>query len=163
MGYRAFGRTGWRINEISFGTWQLGGQWGAVDDAESVASLRRAYDAGINLVDTAQMYGTGHSESIVGRSLRNRPDDAVRVATKVQPLQWPGAEETTPAMSTLYTDSHLRASVEGSLKRLGRDRIDLLQLHCWSPDGVRDRDWLDTLHVLRREGKIHRIGVSDRK
>lgn len=74
--YRRFGRTGWSVSRISFGAWQLGGQWGPVDDKESVAALLTAYDAGVNFVDTAQMYGAGHSEAIVGRSLRAWNDES---------------------------------------------------------------------------------------
>ena len=70
MQYRNFGRTGWNVSEISFGAWQIGGQWGRVDDEESIATLLEAYRLGINFVDTAEFYGAGHSEEVIGESLR---------------------------------------------------------------------------------------------
>jgi aryl-alcohol dehydrogenase-like predicted oxidoreductase len=128
MHYRTFGRTGWNVSEISFGAWQLGGQWGAVDDEESIAALLEAYDKGINFVDTAELYGAGHSEEVRGR----------------------------------YPEWHLREGVDLALTRLGVERLDLLQLHCWLADGIHNLDWLETLNALRVEGKIDKIGVSIR-
>jgi len=161
--YRRFGRSGWEVSEISFGAWQLGGQWGPVDDEESVSTLLTAYEEGVNFVDTAQMYGSGHSEKIVGRSLHEWGDsNPVYVATKAQPVKWPDVGDDDPKFAALYPDGYLVEQVEGSLRRLDVERIDLFQLHCWAPDGMRNPDWLETLHRLRDEGKIDRIGVSIR-
>lgn len=161
--YRQFGRSGWEISEISFGAWQLGGQWGPVDDEESVSTLLAAYEAGVNFVDTAQMYGSGHSETVVGRSLREwAGPDPVYVATKAQPVKWPDVADDDPKFAALYSDEYLVEQVEGSLRRLGVERIDLFQLHCWAPDGMRNLDWFETLTRLRDEGKIDRIGASIR-
>lgn len=157
---REFGRTGWQISEIAFGAWQLGGQWGPVDDDESVRALLDSYELGINFVDTAEMYGSGHSEEVVGRSLRAWSGERVRVATKVQPTAWPHPSVDDPDIAQGYPPDYLRAEVEQSLRRLGVERLDLLQLHCWMPGGLADRGWLDTLHTLRDEGKLDRIGVS---
>ena len=161
--YRRFGRSGWEVSEISFGAWQLGGQWGPVNDEESVSTLLAAYEAGVNFVDTAQMYGAGHSEAIVGRSLREwTGHDPIYVATKAQPVQWPSVDDDDPDFAELYPSDYLVEQVEGSLRRLGVERIDLYQLHCWAPDGLRNLDWLETLGRLRDQGKIDRIGVSIR-
>lgn len=160
MQYRDFGRTGWRVSEISYGGWQLGGQWGDVDDDASIRSLLHAYERGVNFVDTAEMYGEGHSEEVIGRSLRRWTGDKIYVATKSQPTSWPTPSEDHPSMSGRYPGWHLRANVERSLKRLGVDRIDLFQLHGWFPDGARHLDWLETLNDLRLEGKIDKLGVS---
>lgn len=160
--YRAFGRTGWNISEISFGAWQLGGQWGAVDDQESLKALRESYESGVNFVDTAQMYGVGHSETIVGQSLKNWHGSEIKVATKAQPVQWPSVDNADPKYAELYPTDYLIGQVEGSLKRLGVDRIDLYQLHCWAPDGMRNLDWYEALQKMREEGKIDKIGVSIR-
>lgn len=157
---RPFGSTGWEISEVSFGAWQLGGQWGPVDDEASVRALLDAYERGINFVDTAEMYGSGHSEEVVGRSLRQWQGEKVYVATKVQPPQWPHPSVDDPDIAAAYPPEYLRAQAEQSLRRLGVDRIDLFQLHCWMPGGMRDRGWLDTLHELQAEGKVDRIGVS---
>jgi len=157
---RPFGRTGWDISEVAFGAWQLGGQWGPVDDGASVRALLDAYERGINFVDTAEMYGSGHSEEVVGRSLREWTGERVRVATKVQPIRWPDPTENDPAIGVAYPSGYLRGQVEASLRRLGVDRLDLIQLHCWMPSGLEDRDWLDTLLAMREEGTVDRIGVS---
>lgn len=157
---RPFGRTGWDISEVSFGAWQLGGQWGPVDDDASVRTLIDAYEQGINFVDTAEMYGSGHSEEVVGRSLREWKGERVYVATKIQPTAWPHPSVHDPDIAVAYPREYIRAQAEQSLRRLGVERIDLLQLHCWMPSGMQDRGWLDALHELRAEGKIDRIGVS---
>lgn len=157
---RSFGRTGWEISEVAFGAWQLGGQWGPVDDHASVRTLLDAYELGINFVDTAQMYGLGHSEEVVGRSLKQWRGERVYVATKVQPTAWPAPSAADPDIVESYPAQYLRDNVEQSLQRLGVERLDLIQLHCWMPGGMADRGWLDTLHALRDEGKIDRIGVS---
>jgi len=157
---RPFGRTGWDISEVAFGAWQLGGQWGAVDDDASVRALLDSYELGINFVDTAQMYGLGHSEEVVGRSLREWSGERIYVATKVQPVAWPHPSVDDPDIAAGYPAAYLRDNVEQSLRRLGVERLDLIQLHCWMPGGLVDRGWLDTLHALRDEGKLDRIGVS---
>lgn len=157
---RPFGRTGWDISEVSYGAWQLGGQWGHVDDDASVRSLLTAYESGINFVDTAQMYGSGHSEEVIGRSLREWSGERIYVASKVQPPQWPHPSVDDPDIAAAYRPEYLRDQAEQSLRRLGVDRIDLYQLHCWMPSGMRDLAWLESLHELRGEGKIDRIGVS---
>jgi aryl-alcohol dehydrogenase-like predicted oxidoreductase len=160
--YRGFGRTDWQVSEIAFGGWQLGGDWGTVDDAESIRTLHHAYDSGINFVDTAELYGNGHSEEVIGESLRQWRGSKIYVATKVQPTVWPDADEDHPLMRGRYPAWHLRSAVEGSLRRLGVERIDLFQLHGWFADGVQALDWLETLNRLRLEGKIDQIGVSIR-
>lgn len=162
MQYREFGRTGWNVSEISFGAWQLGGQWGPVDDEESIGTLLEAYAQGINFVDTAELYGAGHSESVVGESLRRWDGEKIYVATKIQPTVWPQADEDAPLMGGRYPEWHLRRGVEFALSRLGVERLDLLQLHGWLADGVNNLDWLETLNALRIEGKVDKIGVSIR-
>jgi aryl-alcohol dehydrogenase-like predicted oxidoreductase len=162
MQYRAFGRTGWQVSEIAFGAWQLGGDWGHVDDEASIDTLLYAFEHGINFVDTAELYGRGHSETVVGEALRRWKGDKVYVATKAQPTMWPDPDDERALMRGRYPDWHLRANVENSLRRLGVERIDLFQLHCWIASGVQSLDWLETLNQLRVEGKIDQIGVSIR-
>jgi aryl-alcohol dehydrogenase-like predicted oxidoreductase len=162
MRYRTFGRTGWNISEIGFGAWQIGGEWGKVDDNASVATLLHAFEKGINFVDTAEMYGRGHSETVIGRALKEWRGGKIFVATKTQPLRWPDADDDRPEMRGRYPAWHLRANVEASLKRLGVERLDLFQLHCWMPDGLVALDWLETINTLRQEGKIDHVGVSIR-
>jgi len=158
--YRAFGRTGWRVSEIGFGGWQLGGQWGKQDDGASVATLLHAFERGINFVDTAELYGSGHSETVIGRALREWTGGKIYVATKAQPIRWPDPDDDAPHMRGRFPQWYLRDNIEKSLTRLGVERIDLYQLHSWMPDGLLSLDWLETLNALRLEGKIDRIGVS---
>ena len=160
MRYRALGRTGWNISEIGFGAWQIGGDWGAVDDAQSVDTLLYAFEQGINFVDTAELYGKGHSEEVIGRALKLWRGRKIYVATKAQPIRWPTPTDDAPQMRGRFPAWYLRECVEGSLKRLGVERLDLFQLHSWSPCGLQELDWLETLNVLRHEGKIDKIGVS---
>ncbi len=162
MKYRQFGRTGWQVSEIAFGGWQLGGDWGLVDDAESIKTLHHAYERGINFVDTAELYGSGHSEEVIGESLRQWRGDKIYVATKVQPTVWPNPDDEHPIMRGRYPAWHLRTAVDASLRRLGVDRLDLLQLHGWFRSGTDELDWLETLNALRAAGKIDQIGVSIR-
>lgn len=160
MQFRNFGRTGWQVSEIAFGAWQLGGEWGAVDDEHSIRTLHHAFGRGINFVDTAQSYGNGHSEEVVGRALAQWDGNRIYVATKVPPQPWPDPNDDAPVMLGRYPDSYLRESVEGSLRRLGVERLDLLQLHSWTPSGLDDLGWYETLTDLQQQGKIDQIGVS---
>jgi aryl-alcohol dehydrogenase-like predicted oxidoreductase len=162
MHYRTFGRTGWQVSEIAFGAWQLGGDWGPTDDDESIDTLLYAFEQGINFVDTAELYGRGHSEAVIGEALRRWRGDKIYVATKAQPTVWPDPDDDHAVMRGRYPSWHLRSNVEQSLRRLGVDRIDLFQLHCWIPAGVEELDWLETLNALRAEGKVDQIGVSIR-
>jgi aryl-alcohol dehydrogenase-like predicted oxidoreductase len=158
--YRSFGRTGWQVSEIGFGGWQLGGQWGKVDDTASIDTLHYAFEKGINFVDTAELYGDGHSETVIGQALKAWRGSKVYVASKVRPIQWPRPDDDNPQMSGRFPDWYIRENVEKSLKRLQTERIDLFQLHSWTPNATEELDWLETLNALRREGKIDRIGIS---
>lgn len=160
MRYRTFGRTGWQVSEIGFGAWQIGGTWGKVDDAASIRTLLHAFENGINFVDTAELYGAGHSETVIGKALRQWRGGKIFVATKAQPTVWPNPDDAAPQMRGRFPEWHLRANVEASLNRLGVERIDLYQLHSWGPTGHRELDWLETLNDLRVEGKIDQIGIS---
>lgn len=162
MQYRAFGRTAWQVGEVGFGAWQVSGDWGRVDDDASVDTLLHAYELGVNFVDTAQLYGLGHSEEVVGRSLREWRGGKVYVATKIQPIVWPDPADPDPDMRGRYPGWYVREGTEAALRRLGVERIDLMQLHCWIEDGLTSLDWLETLNDLRNQGKIDHIGVSIR-
>ena len=160
MKYRCFGRTGWQISEIGFGAWQLGGDWGRVDGEASIDTLHYAFDKGINFVDTAELYGNGHSETVIGQALKQWQGHKIYVATKARPVVWPPPDDDAPQMRGRFPEWYLRASIEKSLQRLGVERIDLFQLHSFMPSGLVELDWLEALMQLRREGKVDRIGVS---
>lgn len=155
-----FGRTGWQVSALTFGAWQLGGTWGAVSEADGTAALLAAFDHGINFVDTAAAYGKGRSEEIVGKAMRMRANQDVRVATKVLPLGGTQGQVDFDTIRGQYPAQYLRDAVEASLKRLGRDCIDLLQLHLWIEDGVHELEWLAPLQRMVEEGKIRWLGVS---
>ena len=128
MRYRPFGRLGWQVSEIGFGTWGMGG-WSGSDDAESLAAMERAAALGCNFFDTALAYGMGKSEHLLGKILRYHTGERIYVATKVPPknLKWPG-RASTPASEAFPAD-HIRSCTEKSLRHLGVERIDLQQLH----------------------------------
>lgn len=118
MKYRVFGRTGWQVSEIGFGAWQIGGDWGAVDDRQSIDTLLYAYEQGVNFVDTAELYGKGRSETVIGRSLKEWKGSKIFVATKAQPIVWPSPDDHNPDMRGRYPRWYLRE------RRLERIPID---------------------------------------
>lgn len=159
MRYRELGRSGLSVSEIGYGAWGIGrGGWKGATEVESLRALHRAVDLGVNFVDTARGYG--ESERIVGRAVRERSRDEVRVATKVPPKHGnvPVPDGLDPA--EVFPGRHIRESLETSLRTSGLDRFDLLQLHAWSDDWVGRGDWLETVAELKREGKIRWFGVS---
>ena len=158
--YRKLGRTGLRVSEIGYGAWGIGGaQWGGADDDESIRALGRAIDLGLNFVDTALAYGSGHSERVVGKVVRERRE-TVFVATKVPPKNgiWPAPDGL--AVEEVFPGDHVRGCAERSLANLGLDAIDLLQLHVWSDEWAGRGDLLETVDELRSEGKIRFFGIS---
>jgi aryl-alcohol dehydrogenase-like predicted oxidoreductase len=142
------------VSRIGLGTWAIGGwMWGGSDEAQSIATIRDAVARGINLIDTAPVYGFGHSEEIVGRALVGIRDQAV-IATKVA-LEWSDGKvyrNSTPA--------RIRTEIEDSLRRLRTDRIDLYQVH-WPDPLVPIDETARELEKLRTEGKVLAIGVSN--
>lgn len=153
MEYRDLGRTGWQISTISFGAWGIGGDvWGHTDDEESMRSLHRAIDLGVNFIDTADVYGDGHSERLVGRLLRERSDRII-VATKA-------GRRLSPHTAAGYDRANLTAFVERSLTNLGTDALDLLQLHCPPPDVYEMPEVFGVLDDLVSAGKLRFYGVS---
>ncbi len=160
MKYRSFGRLNWQVSEIGFGAWAIGGSWGTQDDAESLRALHRALDLGCNFIDTAQGYGDGRSERLIGQALKERKGERVYVATKVPPR--PGAWPPTPydKIEERFPEAYLRERVEGSLKNLGVEALDILQLHTWTRAWNRNPAALETLRALQKEGKLLGIGIS---
>jgi aryl-alcohol dehydrogenase-like predicted oxidoreductase len=160
MYYRKLGRTGLEVSEIGFGAWGIGkGMWvGASDDA-SVKALHRAFDLGLNFVDTALRYGDGHSEKLVGTAIKERSEQ-IYVASKVPPMngQWP-AQRGVPAEQT-FPARHVIACTEESLRNLGLEQIDVQQFHVWSDEWVDKGDWLKAIQDLKEQGKIRHFGVS---
>lgn len=155
MQYRELGRTGWKVSTVSFGAWAIGGSWGSVDDRESLAALHRSIDLGVNLIDTADVYGDGRSERLVAR-LRKERKETIYVATKA-------GRRLDPHLAGGYNRENLTAFVERSLKNLDTEAIDLLQLHC-PPTGVYYMpETFGALDQLVQAGKLRHYGVSVEK
>lgn len=158
MRYRRLGRTGFRVSEIGFGAWGIGKKmWIGAEDVESLRALHEAVDLGVNFIDTALVYGDGHSERLVGKFLRQRTE-RVYVATKVSPRnrRWPAQGRLEEA----FPSDYIVRSTEASLRNLQVERIDLQQLHVWNPAWIHDDSWCETLLRLRDEGKVAHFGVS---
>lgn len=155
MDYRDFGRTGWKVSEISFGAWAIGSAWGHVEDSDSLAALNKALDLGINLIDTADVYGDGHSEQLIAR-LRKERKEPFYVITKA-------GRRLDPHTAAGYNKTNLTAFVERSLKNLEVEALDLVQLHC-PPTPVYYRpEVFAALDDLVKAGKIKFYGVSVEK
>lgn len=157
MKYARLGMSGLEVSRIAFGTWQLGGEWGTFDDREAIAAIRRARELGITVFDTAQAYGFGACERVLGRALRDdltRRRDELVIATKG------GLRMTGDGLVRDSSPGWLRHGVEDSLRTLGVDHIDLYQVHWPDPD-VPFHDTAATLQSLVDEGKIRHVGVSN--
>jgi aryl-alcohol dehydrogenase-like predicted oxidoreductase len=159
MKYRRFGRTNWKVSEIGYGMWGMGG-WTGSDDAESLASLQRAVELGCNFFDTAWAYGDGHSERLLARLLRQNPEVKLYTATKILPknLRWPSRRDFT--LDDCYPPEHIEEYVHRSLENLEVECIDLIQFHTWEDSWLEDERWVRKLEQLRQAGKILAAGIS---
>ncbi len=152
MEMRRLGKTGYDVSVIGFGAWAIGGDWGHVDDTVALGALHAAVDAGVNFIDTADVYGNGHSERLVAQLCRER-DEHLVVATK--------AGRRAPAQSVAaYTPENLEAWIDRSREYLERDRLDLVQLHCPPTDLYYHPEVFAALDDLVAAGKIAHYGVS---
>ncbi|QDS87297.1 General stress protein 69 [Rosistilla ulvae] len=159
MQYRQLGHAGPQVSEIGFGGWALGGQWGAQDDADSIAALHRAIDLGVNFIDTAAGYGEGRSERVIAQVAKER-SEPLFIATKTPPADGPWPPSPYCAWQDRYSANYLRENIEQRLRNLQTERIDLLQLHTWTRAWNDDPQPLLVLRKLREEGKIGMIGIS---
>src|SRR5256885_2293709 len=162
MNYRTLGQTGLKVSEISFGAWAIGGTseaagtqwgWGETPEAEAIAAIRRARELGVNFFDTADVYGNGRSEEVLGKALSSEWDK-VFVASKVGNVVRNGVGGKD------WSRQHIVSSCEASLQRLKKDVIDLYQLHNPDEHDIRKGDWPETLELLQKQGKIRWYGVS---
>jgi len=160
MKYRVLGRTGIQVSEIGYGSWGIGkALWQGAEDDESLRALHRAVDLGLNFIDTALVYGDGHSEGLVGRVVRERKE-RLTVASKIPPKnsRWPARPETK--LSDAFPYDHIIKSTETSLKNLGLDAIDVQQFHVWMDDWANEQEWKDAIAKLKEQGKIRFFGIS---
>jgi aryl-alcohol dehydrogenase-like predicted oxidoreductase len=154
MKYRELGRTGWKVSEISFGAWAIGSMWGSVDEKESMAALHKALDVGINFFDTADVYGDGRSERLLGR-LRKERKETFHIATKA-------GRRLVEHTAEGYNRENLTRFVEDSLRNLQMDCLDIVQLHCPPNKVYYTPETFEALEGLVKAGKIRHYAVSVR-
>ncbi len=160
MHYRKLGRTNFDVSEIGYGAWGIGGAlWQGSKDDESLAALRRAIELGLNFIDTALAYGDGHSETLVGRVVKDA-GTRIYVATKVPPknLLWPAKPGI--GIAQVFPYDYIVGATERSLRNLGMETVDLQQLHVWNPDWIEQDEWRRAFEDLKRSGKVLAVGVS---
>jgi aryl-alcohol dehydrogenase-like predicted oxidoreductase len=155
MEYRRLGKTGYQISAIGFGAWAIGADWGSVDDADSLAALHAAADAGVNFIDTADAYGDGHSEQLIGRFLKERSGERIYVATKMGRRVEPIMENLTPEAFTAWT--------RRSRDNLDVETLDLLQVHCPPTQFFYHPELFAAMDDLVAEGVMAHYGVSVEK
>jgi len=154
MEYRTLGKTKLKVSVVGFGCWAMGGGWGKRDDKNATAAVGRALDLGINFFDTADTYGLGHSEEVLGKALGNRRKEAI-IATKFG-LHW----DENGSLYRSGSRHHIMHAIEGSLKRLKTDYIDLYQVH-WPDLNTPFETTMKALKELLKSGKVRYIGVSN--
>lgn len=156
MRHRKFGRTGFTTTDIGFGAWQIGGAWGDVSEADGRAALNAALDAGMSFIDTADVYGDGRSEKIIADVLKDRGGQRPMIATKA-------GRRLSPHVADGYTKANLEGFIDRSLKNLGVERLDLVQLHCPPTDVYYRPEVFQALDEIKAAGKIANYGVSVEK
>lgn len=155
MKYRIFGKTNWKVSEVGLGTWALGGGWGRVSESDAIGVLEKAIERDINFFDTADVYGDGKSEQLIGQVLKST-DQKIYVATKF-------GRRLDPHVSSGYTKDNLERFLDRSLGNLGVDTIDLIQLHCPPIDLYYKPEVFEALDSFVEQGKIQHYGVSVEK
>jgi aryl-alcohol dehydrogenase-like predicted oxidoreductase len=157
--YRTFGRLDWQVSEVGYGMWGMAG-WTGSDDEESHRSLDRAIELGCNFFDTAWAYGDGHSERLLGETLRRHRDKRLYVATKIPPKnrRWPAKPEYS--LDDVFPAEHIREYCEKSVRNIGVGSIDLLQFHVWSDHWADDERWQKAVADLKRQKLVQGIGIS---
>lgn len=153
MDKRTFGRTGWKVAPVGFGAWAIGADWGDVSERDAEAALNEALDRGVDFIDTADVYGAGRSEKLIAKVLKSRGARNVIVATKA-------GRQIRPHVSAGYTTDVLNRYVEDSIKRLGVEALDLVQLHCPPHEVFYRPEIFDGMDRLVKAGKIKAYGVS---
>ncbi|MDP9173560.1 MAG: aldo/keto reductase [Planctomycetota bacterium] len=159
MKYRKLGKANLNVSEIGFGSWQIGGEWGKPDDEESIRAIHLAIEQGVNFIDTALVYGEGHSERVISRAVAGRREKFV-IASKVptKTYKWPALPNQLA--KDVFPADWVIECTEKSLKNLNTDYLDLQQLHAWTPPFLQQTEWLDGFNKLKKQGKIKSFGVS---
>jgi len=155
MHTRQFGRTGWEVSEVGFGSWAIGADWGSVEEKDAIAALNAALDQGVTFIDTADVYGDGRAEKLIAKTLKSRGKRPI-VATKA-------GKRLNPHVASGYNYENLAKFVARSIQYLEVDTLDLVQLHCPVTEVFYQPQTFDALDRLTREGKIRHYGVSVEK
>ena len=159
MNYRRFGRTKWKVSEIGYGMWGMGG-WSGSDDEESLKALQHAVDLGCDFFDTAWAYGEGRSERLLGQLVRANPDRQLYTATKIPPKNstWPSRREFT--LDETFPSDYIEQRVYESLEHAGLPKFDLMQFHVWEDTWAEDDRWARKVDELRSQKLFSAIGIS---
>ena len=163
MRTRTFGRTGRTVSELGVGMWGMGGGiggWTGADDRQSVAVLQAAVDAGVTFFDSAQVYGAGHSDQLLGALARANPGRDLFLASKIPPKsrEWPA--RPGDRIRDAFPPDHIRSSVEGILRQMRMDSLDLVQFHVWQDEWADDEGWQLAADRLKRDGLVGLVGIS---
>ncbi len=159
MQYRRFGRLGWKVSEIGYGMWGMAG-WTGSADLESASALQKSVDMGCNFFDTAWAYGAGKSEKLLGHLVRDNPGLKLYAASKVPPknLQWPSRREFT--LDDCFPPDHVESYVHRSLRNLGMECLDLIQLHTWEDAWLQDDRLARCFENMKKKGMVQAVGIS---
>ena len=163
MRQRSFGRSGRTVSELGVGMWGMGGGiggWSGADDAASMVVLQAAVDAGVTFFDSAQVYGYGTTDGLMGELHAANPDCELFLASKIPPRnrEWPARPGSR--IRDVFPPDHIRASVAGMLRKVGGPPIDLVQFHVWQDEWADDAGWQDAVEALRRDGLVRHVGIS---
>jgi len=163
MEARTFGRSGRRVSELGIGMWGMAGGiggWTGADDRQSIAVLQAAADAGVTFFDSAQVYGAGHSDGLLGSLARANPDRDLFLASKIPPKnrEWPARAGSR--LRDAFPEDHVRASVEGILRQTRLESLDLVQCHVWQDVWADDEGWQQPVEKLKRDGLVRHVGIS---
>ncbi|MCP5468741.1 MAG: aldo/keto reductase [Deltaproteobacteria bacterium] len=161
MKYRQLGKTNYQVSEIGYGTWAMGFMWGPRRDEEAITSLRYAWDSGLNFVDTAYLYGNGHSERLIAEAKESSDQkNSLIIATKCPPKTraWPPQPGTS--FCEAFPLDYLLETTEKSRQNLKVDQIDIQQLHVWLPEWLEQEEFPQAIEELKKRGLIKHFGVS---
>ncbi len=159
MNYRRFGRTNWNVSEVGYGMWGLA-SWMGSEEREVENALEKAVDLGCNFFDTAWGYGTGKSEQILGKLLKQHAEKTLYTATKIPPKNFKWPSKPTYTIADCFPASHIIEYTEKSLKNLGVECIDLQQFHVWEDSWANSDQWKNAIEKLKKEGKVKHFGIS---
>jgi aryl-alcohol dehydrogenase-like predicted oxidoreductase len=160
MFFKKFNNSDIKVSRLGFGAWGIGkSEWIGADDKESLKSLTRAIEEGINFFDTALAYGEGHSEKLVGKAEKESGKE-IFIASKIpsKKYEWPAGEDST--LEESFPSDYIISSVEQSLKNLNRDHIDLMQFHVWNDKWAEHDEWKEAVEKLKKQGKVKYWGIS---